>query len=412
MSAKLSFYSLGLVLGLITAIGPFAIDMYLPALPTITEQFATDAGHAQLTLSVFFLAMAISPIFYGTLSDMYGRKPPLLVGLGIFTFSTLLCIFVQEMDHFIALRLFQGIGAAAASVITYAIVRDFYTGIQATKLISLLMLVFSISPILAPIVGSFILEFTHNNWRVIFLVITMAASFGILLSLLYVPESLPPEKRQRNTLKHMLASYVQLIRDPAVVGPSLVGSFNMACFFCFLSASSFVLQGFYQLSPKQYALLFALNAIVFFASALLNGFLSKRLGLSNVVRLGMLWSCFFLGLLWVYLGFLGHHLTIFITLLMLGSMGMAWTIPTTTVIAMEKYAHLAGSTSSLIGAIQMLCGSIATFIMKIYNDNDPATMVHIMLMWILLALVMMCLVIRKSVLNRHKTITDTPHSIS
>ncbi|AIL31991.1 multidrug effflux MFS transporter [Basilea psittacipulmonis] len=395
MTKNPGFYTLGLILGIMTAIGPFAIDMYLPSLPTITEHLHTTEGQTQLTLVAFSFAMGMSQLFYGALSDTYGRRKPLLIGLSIFTICTIACALASSIEALIAFRFFQGMGAAAGSVTAYAIVRDFYTGTQATKLISFLMLVFSVSPILAPIAGSFIVSISQGEWRWIFWTITVIAAIDICLAYFFIPESRPAEKRQGATLTKAFKNFGILIKDPHIIGLALIGACNIAAFFCFLFTSSFVFQGYYHQSSSHYALLFGLNAATFFLSAQLNSFLGKRVGLPNLVRIGMSGSVTALGILWIYLHFLGENLYVFMPLLMLGSMCMAWTIPTSTVIAMEKYGQLAASTSSLIGSCQIIMGSIAGAIMSHLHAQTPHTLISGMVSWLIIAFLIMLWVIPK-----------------
>src|ERR1700761_1469850 len=165
-----------ITLGLISAIGPFAIDMYLPALPDIGRNLHADTGAVQMSLTVFFIALSLGQSVYGPLSDMIGRKAPLYLGLALFSISSLGCALAPSIGALIAFRFLQGLGACAGMVIPRAIVRDLHTGVDATRLMSLLMLVFSISPILAPLTSSFVIQLA--GWRSVFWAVLIAAAVG------------------------------------------------------------------------------------------------------------------------------------------------------------------------------------------------------------------------------------------
>ncbi len=187
------FLKTALILGLLSAIGPFAIDMYLPALPDIGRSLGAEVGAVQLTLTVFFLALGTGQLFYGPVSDMVGRKPPLYVGLGLFTLASIGCALASEVQTLIALRFLQGLGAAAGMAIPRAVVRDLHTGTEAARLMSLLMLVFSVSPILAPLVGSGVIAVT--GWRGVFWAVALASLAGMALVFGALKETRGPEQR-------------------------------------------------------------------------------------------------------------------------------------------------------------------------------------------------------------------------
>ena len=192
-----SYLREGIVLGLLSAIGPFAIDMYLPALPSIGRTMDAGPAAVQLTLTVFFIALASGQLLYGPLSDMYGRKPPLYVGLVLFCLGSLACALAPNAEMFLLGRFIQGLGACGGMVIPRAVVRDLYSGVEATRLMSLLMLVFSISPLLAPLTGSFVIQAT--GWRGVFWMVLAAAliGFGILTTenLAQAQERADPQRR-------------------------------------------------------------------------------------------------------------------------------------------------------------------------------------------------------------------------
>lgn len=184
------FFRMALILGLLSAIGPFAIDMYLPALPAIGAALRADVGAVQWSLTAFFLALGVGQLVYGPVSDMVGRRPPLFFGLGLFTLASVGCALATDVHTLVLLRFVQGLGAAAGMVIPRAVVRDLHTGTEAARLMSLLMLVFSVSPLLAPLVGSGVIALA--GWRGVFWVVAVAALAGLVLVQRALHETRPP----------------------------------------------------------------------------------------------------------------------------------------------------------------------------------------------------------------------------
>src|SRR5271170_813566 len=220
-----TFLRNAIVLGLLTAIGPFAIDMYLPALPAISAGLNASTSATQATLMAFFVAFGICQIAYGPISDMYGRKPPLYAGLCLFVAGSIGCVFCPTIGWLTGFRFIQGVGASAVMVIPRAVIRDLHTGLEATRLMSLVTLVFSVSPILAPLIGSALI--VPFGWRAVFIAIAIAAALGLLLVAFVLPETRPPKQRIKSSLKSVLA----LLSDQHFLALTFIGAFGMASFF-------------------------------------------------------------------------------------------------------------------------------------------------------------------------------------
>ena len=263
------FLKMALILGLLSAIGPFAIDMYLPALPDIGANLGASVGAVQWSLTAFFVALGVGQLFYGPVSDMVGRKPPLYFGLGLFTLTSVGCALATDIETLVALRFLQGLGAAAGMAIPRAVVRDLHTGTEAARLMSLLMLVFSISPLLAPLAGSGVIALA--GWRAVFWVVAVAAVAGLVLVFRGLHETRPAADRRESGLASALAGYWLLLRDGHFLGLVFIGGCSMAGFFVYLASSPFVLINHYGLSTTQYSLAFAFNAIAFIGAAQFTG---------------------------------------------------------------------------------------------------------------------------------------------
>ncbi|MEH3087807.1 MAG: multidrug effflux MFS transporter [Xylophilus ampelinus] len=366
------FLRLALVLGLLSAIGPFAIDMYLPALPSIGRGLGADAAAVQRSLTAFFVALALGQIVYGPVADMAGRKPPLYAGLALFAAASVGCALAPDVETLVAWRFAQGLGASAGAVIPRAIVRDLHTGNDAARLMSLLMLVFSVSPILAPLAGSLVTEAV--GWRVVFWAVAGAAALGIALLAATLPETRPPEARRESSVGAALAGYAQLLRDRRFLGLSLIGGFGLASFFAYLANSSFVMIEHYGLSACEYSLAFSVNAVSFIGVSQLNGWLSRRFGLARVVRAGAIGHAAVMGAL-LGLWLLGaDRFDLLVALLFLGFSFLGLVIPTAAVLALDDHGALAGTAAALMGTLQFVVGALAIAAAGRFADGSALPM--------------------------------------
>lgn len=370
---KNRFLQVAIVLGLISAIGPFAIDMYLPALPTIGADLGASPLAVQMSLVVVFLAFAVGPMVVGPLADMYGRKPLLYGGLAVFAAASIGAALAPDVGWLIFFRTIQGLGASTGMVVPRAIVRDLHTGPEATRLMSLLMLVFSVSPILAPLTGSIIIE--AFGWRSVFWAVTIAAVIGVILLMTSLEETRPASDRGGSSFASAFAGYGKLMRDRTFLGLSLIGGFGIASFFVYLANSSFVLIDHYGLSPSTYSLFFSLNAISFFGVSQISGRLTARYGLHRVVRTSVLGFAGVMVAMWIVMA-AGHQSLAFMTAaLFVGNGFLGLVIPTTSVLAMEEHGEIAGTASALMGTLHMVAGVVAMTISGIFANGLPMPMV-------------------------------------
>ena len=364
---------MALILGLLSAIGPFAIDMYLPALPAIGQSLGAEVGAVQWSLTAFFMALGVGQLLYGPVSDMLGRKPPLYFGLGLFTLASVGCALATDIDTLVALRFVQGLGAAAGMAIPRAVVRDLHTGTEAARLMSLLMLVFSVSPILAPLAGSALIAVT--GWRGVFWAVALAATAGLALVFTTLSETRPASERVQSSLASALHAYGLLLRDRHYLGLVFSGGCAMSGFFVYLASSPFVLINHYGLTPTQYSLAFSVNAVAFIGASQLTGALGERFGLVRVVKAAASASgAVMLVLLGYYLAG-GDRLAVLIALYFIASAFMGLVIPTTSVLALEQHGAIAGTASALLGTLQMLTGAAAMGVVGLFSSGQPLPMV-------------------------------------
>jgi len=370
---KHQFLRMALVLGLLSAIGPFAIDMYLPALPAIGVALHADVHAVQMSLMAFFISFAISQIVYGPASDIFGRKPPLYVGIALFIVGSIGCALAPDIGWLIGFRFLQGLGGGAPIVVPRAIVRDLHTGAEATKLMALLMLVFSVSPILAPLIGSLVID--AAGWRAIFWVVTGIGALGLLLTTLALEETRPAEQRARSDVASTLRAFALLLRDARFMGLTAVGAFGMASFFIYLANSSFVLIGHYGLTPRQYSFAFAVNAASFIGVSQFAGRLAARYGLPRVVSVAVAGFALAMSAL-LALNLAGiERLDVMIAMLMLGYGFLGLVVPATSVMALDDHGEIAGAASALMGTLQLVMGAVVIAVMSAFVDGTARPMV-------------------------------------
>jgi len=362
-----------IVLGLLSVIGPLAIDMYLPALPAIARDLGATPAAVQQSLMAYMAAIAVCQLVYGPISDMLGRKPPLYFGILVYIAGSLGAAFAPSVEWLVLFRFVQGVGACASMSLPRAIVRDNYTGAPAAQLMSLLMLVFSVSPILAPLTGSAVIAF--GDWRLLFFVMTAVGALSLVLLVFGLKETRPKEARLESSLGSALRAYWQLLRDRKFIGLSLIGTFGMSSFMAFLGNSSFIYIQHYGLTPTQYSIAFSVNAVSFFAVSQATGYLVGRFGLNRVVRVAVSgFAAAMVGLLAVYLSgvdsvwVLGAFMFV-----AFGFLGLV--LPSTSVLAMEEQGEIAGSASALMGTIQMIVASVVMGIVGALSDGTARPMV-------------------------------------
>ncbi|AZO29507.1 MULTISPECIES: multidrug effflux MFS transporter [unclassified Mesorhizobium] len=371
MSPK--FLRIAVVLGLLSAIGPFAIDMYLPALPSIGEDLHAGTAAVQMSLLIFFLSMGFGQIVVGPISDMVGRKLPLYAGLALFMVGGVGSAMAPNIEWLIAFRFLQGLGASAGMAVPRAIVRDLHTGNEAAKLMSLLMLVFSVSPILAPLTGSQIIE--SFGWRAVFWTVTGAAALATILLATSLKETRSVEERASSSFGTALAGYRYLMGDRNFLGLTAIAGFGIASFFVYLSSSSFILIDHYGLSPSVYSVFFSINAVAFIGMSQLTGMLADRFGLKRVVWVAVTGYATVMVALFAIMASGVDRLDVMAALLFVGYGFLGLVIPTTSVLAMEEHGEIAGTASALMGTLHFAIGALAMGVAGIFFDGTPLPMV-------------------------------------
>jgi len=327
----------------------------------------------QMSLMAFFVSLGIGQLVYGPLSDMVGRKLPIYFGLVVFALGSIGCALAPDIHTLIAFRFIQGLGACAGMVVPRAIVRDMHTGHQAAQLMSLLMLVFSVSPILAPLTGSLVIRLA--NWRGIFWTVTGAAVFGLILASTVLKETRPRELRVDSNVRTALAAYGTLFKDRHFLGLVFICSFGVASFFAYLANSSFILIDHYGLSPTLYSVAFSINAVSFIGAAQFTGKLGARYGLARLVRTAVVgYAVTMLTLLLLNVAGI-HQLGVLMALLFIGYGFLGLVIPSTAVLALEEHGKIAGTASALLGTMQFVTGACVIAVIGRFLDGTALPMV-------------------------------------
>lgn len=380
------------ILGLLSAVGPFAIDMYLPALPNVAADLGSTIAGAQMTLTAYFIAFGLAQLVYGPLADQVGRKPPLYIGLSIFIVGSLGCTFAPSIETLIAFRFVQGMGAAVVMVIPRAIIRDLHTGAEATRLMALIMLVISISPMLAPLAGSGVIYI--SNWRSIFAILCGAAVLSLLMTAFLQSETLAKEHRVPVNLKNLAKGTKTLFLDRGFMMLTLIGGFGLASFFVFIASASFVYTGQFGMSPVQFSLAFAANAVGFFAASQLAAPFGKRFGMIRTVS-GAVTGFMLFSILLLVLTLAGFGtLPVIIGLLFLANACLGLVFPTTMVMALEEHGEIAGLASSLGGTLQMVAGGVAVMLAGPFFDGTATPMVIAIAICSIIAFILTRFVVR------------------
>ena len=380
-----------LVLGALIALGPLTIDMYLPALPALVDDLRTTEAAAQLTLTGTLVGLALGQLLIGPLSDTFGRRRPLLVGVAAHVVASLLCLVAPGIVVLGVLRVLQGVGAAAAAVVTMAIVRDLFVGRAAATIFSRLMLVLGVAPVLAPTLGGELLRFT--SWRGVFAVLAAIALLLVVVAARAVPETLPPARRRPLGLRTTLRTYRALLRDRSYLGLVLVVGLSMAGLFGYVAGSSFVFQQQFGLDEQQFGLLFGAGAVFLIGATQLNAVLLRRFEprqlLPVALAVGTAAGVVLLVLATSGVGGLGGVLVPLWTVLFT----VGFVLPNAPSLALARHGEAAGTASALLGAMQMGVGAVVSPLVGVLG-NDLVAMATVMTGGTVLALAVLLAVVR------------------
>jgi len=358
------------VLGGLIALGPLTIDMYLPALPAITDELLTTSATIQLTLTGTLIGLALGQLIIGPLSDALGRRRPLLVGTAVHVVASALCIIAPNVAVLGGLRVLQGIGAAAGAVVAMAIVRDMFTGRAAATLLSRLILVMGAAPVIAPTLGGELLRYT--SWRGVFAALALYGLLIIPLAAWTLPETLPPERRRSVAIVDTLRTYRGLLRDRTFVGLIFVAGLTMAGLFGYIAGGSFVFQEQFGLDQQEFGLVFGAGAFWLILATQLNAYL-LRWAEPRELLFGSVIAGTTAGfvLLAAALGGVGGLVGILVPLwAVLFAVGLA--LPNSPALALSRHGEAAGTAAAMLGAVQFGVGAIISPMVGVLGNNAVA----------------------------------------
>ena len=374
-----------ILLGSLTALAPLSIDMYLPALPSLSQSLHASPSMAQLSLTFCLFGLAVGQLFGGAISDTLGRRKPLLLGMMIFTVTSLWAGSTHSIYLFLLLRLFQGFSGAMGIVIARAIARDYYDGPELTRFFALLMMINGLAPIAAPILGGQLLRIT--SWQGVFYVLFATGVLLVVGVFLTLPESLTKEKRISGGVSQLLRTQKSLLFDRVFMGYVLTQGFVMAAMFAYIAGSPFVVQKIYGLSPQAFSAIFAMNGLGIIVVGQVSAFMAKRYVERYVLTVGVV-SAFFGGIM-LFIMLLIHaplYLVLIPLFIVVASIGNVSTLGSS--LAMHTKGEQAGSAAGMIGVISMLFGALVSPLVGLGGQLSAMPMAYVIVACEILGMIM------------------------
>jgi DHA1 family bicyclomycin/chloramphenicol resistance-like MFS transporter len=373
---KRKYFTYVLVLGLLTAIGPFSIDMYLPGFEDIAASLGTTSAMVALSLSSFFVGVSVGQLLYGPLMDRYGRKKPLYAGLGLYILATAVCMETKDIHTLIVLRFIQAVGACGAQVAAMAMVRDLFGAQDSAKVFSLLLLVLGASPMIAPTAGAYIVSVW--SWRIVFLVLLIMAVLITVLTIVLLPESYPADKQFSLKPLPILRNFLAVLRVRQFIVYVLVEAFAFAGLLAYVAGSPLLFMGYFHLDKRTYGWVFAFLAVAFIGLSQLNGLLLRRYKSERIVWVALAGQAivavlFVAGML---LGWCGLGLTIVALFAFLTCLGFV--NPNASALSLAPFSKNAGTAASLLGFFQLGVGTLASVGVSVFSNGTPVSLVVVM----------------------------------
>lgn len=376
-----------LILGLLSALGPFSIDMYLPGFPAMATDLGVSVDMISYSLASFFVGVCIGQLLCGPLLDRFGRKLPLIAGLLLYIIASVGCVLSNTIELLIVCRFFQALGGCVGMVAPRAVIRDIFPVEENARIFSLMILILGVSPIIAPTAGSYLIR--YYGWHSVFMVLTIIGILVLLAVLFRLPESKQPDPSYSLKAKPILTNFYQVLKVPQFYTYSLMGAISSAGLFAYLSGSPFVFMKLFGTTEQQYGYIFAIIAAGLILCSQLNNFLLKKytseqisivtLGIQTVVGLVLMAG--------TALGWLNLYSTVALMALFLSCQGFAF--PNSSALAMAPFTNNAGSASALMGAMQMAFGALAAAAVGLCNPTTALPLTVIMASCTLIALLIL-----------------------
>ena len=387
--SRSQYIKLILILGSLTALGPFSIDMYLPGFSGIAKDLNTTVANVSLTLSSYFIGISAGQLLYGPLLDRFGRKKPLFIGMLVYILASLGCVFVTDIDTFIGLRFIQAIGSCGATVASVSMVRDLFPVKDIPKVFSMLMLVVGLSPMLAPTVGGYITA--DFGWHTVFTILMCMGILILLAAQLGLPYTFVPDTTISLKPKPIVSGFISILKVPQFYTYAFAGGIAFSGLFTYVAASPIIFMDIYKVDAKTYGWIFAFMSLSFISASQLNSVLLKKFRSEQMI-LGALLMQTFISIVFLILALnslLGLHETIAMLFIFLACLGIS--NPNTAGLTLAPFEKNAGSASALMGAIQLGLGAMASFAVGLFVKNSILPMVFILTTSTIIALIILIL---------------------
>ena len=375
MTKKKYFLTI-LILGTLSAISPFSIDMYLPGFPAIARDLNTTVANVQLSLSSFFVGISIGQLLYGPLLDRFGRKKPLYFGITLYLVSSIGCTFAHSVEALILFRFLQALGGCVGMVAARAMIRDLFPVTEIAKVFSLLMLVIGVSPLLAPTIGGYVTAIF--GWHYVFVILTAMSALILAAVHFALPESRAPDKTISLKPKPILNNFFTVLKHPQFYTYTLTGAIAASGLYAYIAGSPYIFMEIFKVSEQQYGWIFAFIAVGIIGASQLNTILLRRFLSENII-VGALICQAITGailLLGAYYGFTGLKSTVFLIFIFLCCQGFSF--PNSSALALTPFSRNAGSASALMGSIQMALGAFASVMVSVLSNHTALPMTGVM----------------------------------
>jgi DHA1 family bicyclomycin/chloramphenicol resistance-like MFS transporter len=383
MKGRNKFFMI-VILGMLSAIGPFSIDMYLPGFPSIAVDLQTTVARVALSLSSFFIGISAGQLLYGPLLDRYGRKKPLYIGLAVYVLASIGCAMCTSVNALIGLRLVQAIGGCAGMVAARAMVRDIFPVEENAKIFSMLMLVIGVSPIIAPTLGGYVTA--AFGWHYIFIILTVMSALLLIAVHFALPESRKPDLTVSLLPAPIIKGFIGVFKEPQFYTYAFTGAISAAGLYAYISGSPHVFMELYKVTEREYGWIFAGIALGLITCSQLNSVLLKRFKSEQIIPVALF--CQTLAGLMLVLGtvfhFLGLYSTIFLILIFLSTQGFVF--PNSSALSMAPFSRNAGTASALMGGIQLAVGALTSSLVSILTNDTALPMAGVMAACALLSL--------------------------
>jgi DHA1 family bicyclomycin/chloramphenicol resistance-like MFS transporter len=375
MKGRERFFTI-FTLGLLSAMGAFSIDMYLPGFPDIARDLHTTVAHITLSITSFFIGISVGQMIYGPLLDKFGRKKPLYIGLIVYLITSIGCAFAPTADVLIGIRFLQALGSCAGMVASRAFVRDIFPVNENAKVFSLLMLVLAISPIIAPTLGGYVTA--SFGWQSIFFILAGIAAITLLLVYFKLPDGREPDLSLSLLPRPIINGFLEVSKVPQFYTYAFAGAVASSGLYAYIAGSPFVFMEIYHVSEKQYGWIFAIIAMGLITASQVNTLLLRKYTSEQIIRATLFCQCLagialVLGT-WFHL--LGLYSTIFLIWVFLSTQGFAF--PNSSALSLAPFTKNAGTASALMGAIQLGIGAVSTALVSILNNGTAMPMAAVM----------------------------------